>query len=290
MTPKSFDILASLLYMGSGLAIGADKTYLLENRLAPVLRKHNIDTLDALAARLRTISPGITPSGLEQDVIEAMTTNESFFFRDDKPFQHFRTKALPKLLASRPPGAKLRIWSAAASTGQEAYSLAMILDESRAMLGGRSCEIIGTDISRDALGRAQQGFYSQFEVQRGLPMQYLVKYFRKEGTQWRISETLRNMVQFRSLNLLGDLRGIGSCDAVFCRNVLIYFDQPTKAKVLAAIARQMPADGVLYLGGAETVLGVTDAFAAQAGERGVYERSAPTAPATARQAMLSEAR
>ena len=166
----------------------------------------------------------------------------------------------------------------------------MILDESRAMLGGRSFEIIGTDISREALTRAQQGLYSQFEVQRGLPMQYLVKYFRKEGAQWRISDTLRNMVQFRTLNLLGDLRGMSHCDAVFCRNVLIYFDQPTKAKVLEAVARQMPADGVLYLGGAETVLGITDAFTAQAGERGVYERSAPATPAMARQAMLSEVR
>jgi chemotaxis protein methyltransferase CheR len=290
MTPKSFDILASLLYAGSGLAIGADKTYLLENRLTPLLRKHNIDTLDALAGRLRPAGASLAPNSLEQDVIEAMTTNESFFFRDDKPFQHFRAKALPNLLASRPPGAKLRIWSAAASTGQEAYSLAMILDESRAMLGGRSCEIVATDISREALGRAQQGLYSQFEVQRGLPMQHLVKYFRKEGAQWRIAESLRNMVQFRQLNLLGDLRGMGSCDAVFCRNVLIYFDQPTKARALEAIARQMPTDGVLYLGGAETVLGITDAFAPQAGERGVYERSAPAAPAAARLAMLSEAR
>jgi chemotaxis protein methyltransferase CheR len=290
MTPKSFEILAGLLHAGSGLALGADKTYLLESRLAPVLRKHNIDTLDALAARLRPVGLGTMPGGIEQDVIEAMTTNESFFFRDDKPFQHFRAKALPQLLASRPPGAKLRIWSAAASTGQEAYSLAMILDASRAMLGGRSCEIVGTDISREALGRAQQGLYSQFEVQRGLPMQYLVKHFRKEGAQWRISDTLRGMVQFRSLNLLGDLRGLNQCDAVFCRNVLIYFDQPTKAKVLEAIAQQMSADGVLYLGGAETVLGITDVFTAQAGERGVYERSVPALRATPRQSALAETR
>jgi chemotaxis protein methyltransferase CheR len=290
MTPKSFDILAALLHAGSGLAISQDKTYLLENRLAPVLRKHGIDSLDALAARLRPVGMGTMPGGIEQDVIEAMTTNESFFFRDDKPFQHFRTKALPRLLATRPPGAKLRIWSAAASTGQEAYSLAMILDESRAMLGGRSCEIIGTDISREALGRAQQGLYSQFEVQRGLPMQYLVRYFRKEGTQWRISDTLRSMVQFRSLNLLGDLRGLNQCDAVFCRNVLIYFDQPTKAKVLEAIAQQMPADGVLYLGGAETVLGITEIFAPQAGERGVYERSASAHRTYLRPSVLVETR
>ncbi len=272
MTPRSFTSIAALLMAGSGLSIGPDKTYLLENRLAPVMRKHHLDSLDALAAKLRPVSFGSMPGGLEQDVIEAMTTNESFFFRDDKPFTHFRTRALPQLLADRPAHAKLRIWSAAASTGQEAYSLAMILQESAAMLAGRSVEIIGTDISREALGRAREGLYTQFEVQRGLPMQSLVKYFRKEGSQWRIADSLRQMVQFRSLNLLADLRSVGQCDAVFCRNVLIYFDQPTKSRVLAAIARQMPSDGVLYLGGAETVLGITDAFTAQAHERGVYER------------------
>ena len=290
MTPKSFETIASLLHTGSGLAIGPDKTYLLENRLAPVLRKHGLDSLDALAQRIRPLATAGTPGTLEQDVIEAMTTNESFFFRDEKPFTHFRTRALPQLLANRPPGARLRIWSAAASTGQEAYSLAMILQDSQALLGGRSCEIIGTDISREALTRAQEGLYSQFEVQRGLPMQYLVKHFRKDGTQWRISDTLRQMVQFRSLNLLGDLRGLGQFDAVFCRNVLIYFDQPTKSRVLAAVARQMPQDGVLYLGGAETVLGITDAFAAQTGERGVYERTTPQAVSGLSRPTLAEAR
>ncbi len=271
MKTASFDSIAALLYAGSGLSIGPDKTYLLENRLGPVLKKHGLDNLDNLALKLRPATA--TPTQLEQDVIEAMTTNESFFFRDDKPFAHFRTHALPRLLAARPAAARLRIWSAAASTGQEAYSLAMILAESSASLSGRSCEIIGTDISREALSRAQDGLYTQFEVQRGLPITNLVKYFRKEGIQWRISENLRQMVQFRLLNLLGDLRGVGQCDVVFCRNVLIYFDQPTKTRVLEAIARQMPHDGVLYLGGAETVLGITDAFAAQSGERGVYERT-----------------
>jgi chemotaxis protein methyltransferase CheR len=232
-----------------------------------------LESLDALASRIRPGAAGGISGTLEQDVIEAMTTNESFFFRDDKPFTHFRNHALPRLLAARPAHARLRVWSAAASTGQEAYSLAMILAESRAMLGGRVCEILGTDIAREPLTRATEGLYTQFEVQRGLPIQNLVKYFRKEGSNWRIAETLRAMVQFKLLNLLSDLRGMGQFDVVFCRNVLIYFDQPTKARVLEAIAKQMPSDGVLYLGGAETVLGITDAFSAQAGERGVYERS-----------------
>jgi len=278
MKPSSFDSLAALLHTGSGLVIGPDKTYLLETRLGPVLKKHGLTDLDALAAKIR---PGLNTasSGLEQDVIEAMTTNESLFFRDDKPFTHFRTHALPRLLAARAPSSRLRLWSAAASSGQEAYSLAMTLTEMRASLAGRSFEIVGTDIARDQLARAQEGTYSQFEVQRGLPIQFLVKYFSKDGSNWRVIPGLRDMVQFKVWNLLSDLRGLGQFDIVFCRNVLIYFDQPTKARVLEAIAKQMPADGLLYLGGAETVLGITDAFASVPGERGVYERTKTTAPA-----------
>lgn len=273
MKPGNFEVLSGLLYTGSGLVIGPDKLYLLENRLGPVMKRHGFSDLDSLAARIRPAPISGLPGKLEQDVIEAMTTNESFFFRDEKPFTHFRTNALPRLLATRPATAKLRIWSAAASTGQEAYSLAMILTENKAMLGQRQVEIVGTDIAREPLARAQEGLYTQFEVQRGLPIQNLVKYFRKDGANWRVSDNIRAMAQFRLWNLLSDLRSLGQFDVVFCRNVLIYFDQPTKARVLEAIAKQMPADGILYLGGAETVLGITQAFAAQPGERGVYERA-----------------
>jgi chemotaxis protein methyltransferase CheR len=199
-----------------------------------------------------------------------MTTNESFFFRDDKPFQHFRTQALPRLIAARPPGAALRVWSAASSTGQEAYSLAMILAESKSVVGDRKVEIVGTDIARETLARAREGQYTQFEVQRGLPVQYLMKYFKKEDPHWRISPAIRQMAQFREFNLLGDLRSLGRFDIVFCRNVLIYFDQATKTRVLEQIALLMPPDGMLYLGGAETVLGITSRFAPLTGERGVY--------------------
>jgi chemotaxis protein methyltransferase CheR len=264
LRPHTFETLAWILYTGSGLSIGPDKGYLLETRLGPILRQHALRDLDALAERLRARAPG-----LERQVIEAMTTNESLFFRDDKPFAHVRTHALPRLLAVRPPSSRLRIWSAAASSGQEAYSLAMIVAECRA-LDTREVEIVGTDIARDQLARAREGLYTQFEVQRGLPMQMLVKYFRKEGAQWRIAESLRAMVSFRESNLLGDLRGLGTFDLVFCRNVLIYFDQPTKTRVLDAIARQIAPDGLLYLGGAETVLGLATGFGPAAGERGVY--------------------
>lgn len=276
MKPSSFETIAACLRNGSGLVIGPDKTYLLEARLGRILREKGLPGLDALAER---IAVGRDPA-LVREVVEAMTTNESFFFRDDKPFAHFRTHALPRLLAARPPGARLRIWSAAASSGQEAYSLAMILDACRAQMASRPVEILGTDISREQIARARAGLYTQFEVQRGLPVQMLVRHFRKEGANWRISEALRAMATFREFNLLDDLRPLGQFDVVFCRNVLIYFDQPTKRRVLEAIARQMQPDGLLYLGGAETVLGITDRFVAAPGERGVYAL-APAAAAAA---------
>jgi chemotaxis protein methyltransferase CheR len=276
VTAAAFASLAGLLKARSGLVLGLDKTYLLETRLAVLMRREKLVDLNVLAERLAR--PG--SEALTREVVEAMTTNESFFFRDDKPFQHFRTRALARLAAARSPGAALRIWSAASSTGQEAYSLAMILAESKSVIGDRQVEIIGTDIARDALTRAREGQYTQFEVQRGLPVQYLLKYFTKEEPHWRISPAIRQMAQFRELNLLGDLRPLGRFDVVFCRNVLIYFDHTTKTKVLEAIAALMPPDGVLYLGGAESVLGITSRFVPLPGERGVYGLS--NAPAVRR--------
>ncbi|HEY0420217.1 MAG TPA: CheR family methyltransferase [Acetobacteraceae bacterium] len=270
MKAQSFETFAALLRAGSGLVIGLDKQYLLESRLGPIMKQHGLRDLDMLAERLR-IAPVGDRLGIEKQIIEAMTTNETFFFRDDRPFQHFGQQALSRLHRTRAPGARLRIWSAAASSGQEAYSLAMILAENRNVLGGREVEILGTDISREQLDRAQEGLYTQFEVQRGLPMQHLVKYFRKDGPQWRVHDTLRAMTIFREWNLLADPRPLGQFDVIFCRNVLIYFDQATKTRVLDALAGQLAPDGLLYLGGSETVLGLTDKFGAVAEERGVYE-------------------
>ncbi|HME24567.1 MAG TPA: CheR family methyltransferase [Acetobacteraceae bacterium] len=266
LASAAFETFATLLKSHSGLVIGPEKLYLLETRLAPILKREKLRDLATLAQRLRT--PGAET--LIRQVVEAMTTNDSFFFRDDKPFQHFRNQALPRLLAARPACAPLRVWSAAASAGQEAYSIAMIVFECRASIGGRRIEIIGTDLARGQVARARAGLYTQFEVQRGLPVQMLMRYFRKEENGWRISEAIRGMVQYREWNLLADLRPLGRFDVVFCRNVLIYFDQATKAKVLDAVSEQMPRDGLLYLGGAETVLGITSRFAPLAAERGVY--------------------
>jgi len=271
MMPRSFEVFAAVLRTGSGLAIGPDKSYLLETRLAPLLKREHLPELDALAEKLRNPAH----SGLVREVVEAMTTNESSFFRDDRPFTHLRTQALPRLHAIRPAGARLRVWSAAASTGQEAYSIAMLVAENRAVLGGREVEILGTDIAREALARAREGAYTQFEIQRGLPMQLLAKYFRKDGARWRLSDAIRNMATFREWNLLTDLRALGQFDLVFCRNVLIYFDQVTKARALEAISRQLAPDGLLYLGGAETVLGITDRFVPSGSDHIVYERAIP---------------
>ena len=283
LTSASFETLANLLKTRSGLVIGPDKIYLLETRLAGIMKREALADLNALAEKLR--KPG--SDTIARDLVEAMTTNESFFFRDDKPFDHFKNHALPRILASRPPGSTVRIWSAASSSGQEAYSLAMILLEQRHATAACKFEIVGTDIAREQLQRARSGVYTQFEVQRGLPVQLLMKHFKKDGSNWRINEPLRNMVQFKEFNLLGDLRPLGRFDVVFCRNVLIYFDQPTKTKVLDAAAAIMPPDGVLYLGGAETVLGITNRFAPLPGERGVYGLAGATAKTPAPAAVTA---
>jgi chemotaxis protein methyltransferase CheR len=260
-----FAAIAAVLKARSGLMIGPDKIYLLDTRLAPIMKREGARDLAALAERMRPGSP------LERDVVEAMTTNESLFFRDSKPFDALRQRVMPRLHSERRAGTPLRIWSAAASTGQEAYSIAMIAAELALGMPGRRVEIVGTDISRDALQRAREGLYTQFEVQRGLPMQHLVKFFTKEDSQWRIRASLREAVTFRECNLLGDLRGLGQFDVVFCRNVLIYFEAATKSLVLEAVARQMADDGVLFLGGAETVLGLSNALRAVPGESGAYQ-------------------
>lgn len=266
MSPLDFQFLADLLKTRSGLVLSADKGYLVESRLLPIARKRGLNTLDALVTVLRRRDEAMT-----REVVEAMTTNESFFFRDNTPFDLFKTHVLPHLLSARAGSKRIRIWSAAASTGQEPYSLAMLLAEQRAALAGWKIEIIGTDISAEVLNRARAGLYTQFEVQRGLPINMLVKYFKKEGDQWRIAPELRDMVQFREFNLLDSFAGLGHFDVVYCRNVLIYFDQVTKAQVLERLAKVLVDDGCLFLGAAETVLGLTNRLRPVKDRRGLYE-------------------
>ena len=270
MRPEDFDFIAKLLKDRSGLVITRDKAYLLESRLTPVARKRGLKGLDDLVASLRTAG-----EDLLREVTEAMTTNESFFFRDIKPFDQFKDVVLPAMLKTRATKKSFRIWSAASSSGQEAYSLAMILKEEAPKMPGWKVEIVGTDISNEMLEKAKAGMYSQFEVQRGLPIQFLVKYFKKNNEMWQIDPSIRAMVQFREYNLLHDLKALGQFDVVFCRNVLIYFDQPTKSRVLENMSKIVPDDGFLYLGGAETVLGISDKFKPIPEQRGIYCRNLP---------------
>ncbi|MGE5504947.1 MAG: CheR family methyltransferase [Actinomycetota bacterium] len=280
MRPEDFDFVAKMLKDRSGLIITRDKAYLLESRLTPVARKRGFKGLEDLVGSLRTAG-----EDLLREVTEAMTTNESFFFRDIKPFDQFKALVLPAMLQQRATKKSLRIWSAASSSGQEAYSLAMILKEEATRLAGWKIEIVGTDISTEMLEKAKAGMYSQFEVQRGLPIQYLVKYFKKNAEMWQIDPAIRGMVQYREYNLLHDLKPLGQFDVVFCRNVLIYFDQPTKTRVLDNISRIMPDDGFLYLGGAETVLGISDKFKPMPDQRGIYAVARGTGAAAPSAAM-----
>ena len=266
MKPEDFDFVSNLVKDRSGLVLTKDKAYLLESRLMPVARKRGMKGLEDLVSALR-LRP---EEALLREVTEAMTTNESFFFRDLKPFDLFRDNVLPHLLETRRDRKNFRVWCAAASSGQEPYSLGIILKEQAAKMAGWRHEIIGTDISTEMLAKAKAGLYSQFEVQRGLPIQLLVKYFKKRDDMWEADPALRSMVQYKEFNLLDRLTPLGKFDVVFCRNVLIYFDQPTKKKVLDQIADMMPEDGLLFLGGAETVLGISDKFKPVSGQRGVY--------------------
>ena len=200
-----------------------------------------------------------------------MTTNETFFFRDKIPFDHLRDSIVPGLIQARAARKSLRIWSAASSTGQEPYSIAMCLKEMGAALAGWRIEIVATDLSQEVLEKSKAGLYSQFEVQRGLPIQLLMKYFTQVGDVWQLNADVRAMVQYRQLNLLQDFSHLGTFDVIFCRNVLIYFDQDTKAVIFERMAKGLEADGTLLLGAAESVVGITDAFRPISDNRGLYQ-------------------
>jgi chemotaxis protein methyltransferase CheR len=266
MTPHDYDFLRSALKARSGLVLSADKQYLVESRLLPIARKGGFGNLGELVAALKHGDS----NALMTRVVEAMTTNETFFFRDKTPFDNFRFTVLPALLDARRVSRIIRIWCAAASTGQEPYSLAMALKDMESALAGWRIEIVATDLSSEVLEKAQAGIYSQFEVQRGLPIQLLIKYFTQNGEMWQIAPELRAMVKYRQLNLLSDFSDLGTFDLIFCRNVLIYFDQETKIDVLDRLADVTADDGYLVLGAAETVVGLTDSFKVCPQSRGLY--------------------
>jgi len=268
VTPPDYEYLRKLLKDRSGLDLSADKQYLIESRLLPLSRKFGMAGISELVQKMKGGSADITTQ-----VVEAMTTNETFFFRDKVPFDHFRDSIMPEILQARASRKTLRIWCAAGSTGQEPYSLAMCLKEMGAALSGWRVEILATDLSQEVLEKSRAGIYSQFEVQRGLPIQMLVKYFKQTGELWQINADIRAMVQHRQLNLLHDFSQLGVFDVIFCRNVLIYFDQDTKINIFNRLAKATEPDGFLVLGAAETVVGLTDVFKPYPERRGLYRPS-----------------
>jgi chemotaxis protein methyltransferase CheR len=244
----------------SGVALDADKLYFVESRLRPLAQARGFPSVETLIAQMERSGD----SALESAIVAAMLTNETFFFRDRAPFDHFRDVMLPHLIEARAARRHIRIWSAACASGQEAYSLAMILDEAARKLAGWRIEIIATDLSEPVIEVGRAGLYSQFEVQRGLPINHLLRHFRHEGDRWRIVEHLRARVQFRTFNLLADMRPLGQFDVIFCRNVLLYFDVETRRQVLRRIGAALAPDGFLVLGATESVAGVADGFASDA--------------------------
>jgi chemotaxis protein methyltransferase CheR len=276
VTPLDYEFLRRLLKERSGLDLSADKQYLVESRLIPLTRRAGLPGITELVQKLKAGAEALTA-----EVVEAMTTNETFFFRDKIPFDHLRETMLPELLQSRASRRSLRIWCAASSTGQEPYSIAMCLKELGATLSGWRVDILATDLSQGVLEKSRSGMFSQFEVQRGLPIQLLVKYFTQCGELWQLNADIRAMVQHRQLNLLQDFAHLGTFDIVFCRNVLIYFDQETKSSVFEGLARAIEADGFMVLGAAESVVGISDAFKSHPERRGLYR------PNTVRTAKLS---
>jgi chemotaxis protein methyltransferase CheR len=269
VTPADYEFLRKLLKDRSGLDLSADKQYLIESRLLPLARRAGLPGLPELVQKLKSGTDALTA-----EVVEAMTTNETFFFRDKVPFDHLRQTILPDLLHTRANRRSLRIWCAASSTGQEPYSIAMCLKELGSTLAGWRIEILATDLSQAVLEKSRAGIFSQFEVQRGLPIQLLVKNFTQTGELWQLNADIRAMVQHRQLNLLQDFSHLGAFDVIFCRNVLIYFDQETKANIFGRLARVLEPDGYLLLGAAETVVGLTEAFKPCPERRGLYRSSA----------------
>ena len=252
----NFEYMRRLLQQRSAIVLAANKTYLVETRLLPLARREKLDGVDALIDKLR-LSPG---GRLLQEVVEALTTNETSFFRDGAPFNILGDTVLPELTERRAAVRTLNIWSAGCASGQEPYTIAMLWRDRFAHLGNWRVNLLATDISNEMLERARKGRYTQLEVDRGLPAEHCAKYFRQEGDDWLIDERLRTMVEFRLLNLIGNWPRLPPMDVVFMRNVLVYFDMPTKQEILKRVRTVLRPDGYLFLGGTETTLMIDDAF------------------------------
>jgi chemotaxis protein methyltransferase CheR len=256
LNETDFDYVRRLVYDGSAIVLEPTKTYLAETRLLQLARQEGLASVTELVARMRDSRKDI----LHRRVVEAMTTNETSFFRDVHPFEALKAEVVPKLIEARGDVRALNVWCAACSTGQEPYTIAMVLREHFPVLSSWNVRILATDLSRDVLEKAREGRYGQLEVNRGLPVSLLVKYFTREGLHYRVNEDLRKLIDFRELNLAESWFPMPRMDLIFLRNVLIYFDVDTKRRILARARELLRPDASLFLGGAETTINLDDSF------------------------------
>jgi chemotaxis protein methyltransferase CheR len=255
LTDQDFDFVRRLLRERSAVVLEEGKQYLVESRLAPLARQLNLDSVGELVGRLRSAD-----SGLLGQVVEALVTTETSFFRDHHPFETLRRVVIPELMGRRRGEQRLSVWCAASSSGQEPYSLALLLREHFPELTRWKVSLLATDLSREVLARAREGRYNQIEVNRGLPASLLVRYFRQHGTTWQLDASVRGMVEFRELNLARPWPPLPRMDLVLLRNVMIYFEPDTKKVILGRLSRLLAPDGYLLLGGAETTLNLDDSY------------------------------
>jgi chemotaxis protein methyltransferase CheR len=264
ITPANFRYICDFIRDEAAIVLEEGKEYLVETRLASVVRDEGLPSIDELVLQIK--KAGKWP--IKQKVVDALTTNETSFFRDITPFEILRTAVLPDLIEKRKETKSLTIWCGAASSGQEPYTFSMMLRENFPQLADWNIDFLATDISQEILEKAKRASYNQLEVNRGLPAMLLVKYFEKIGTEWRVKENIRKTVRFKELNLIKPFNCVPRSDIVMLRNVLIYFDQETKRDILARVREVMRPDGYLFLGAAETTLGLDEQFSRKAFEKG----------------------
>jgi chemotaxis protein methyltransferase CheR len=256
VNPADFDYIRRFVRQHSAIVLDETKEYLVTSRLEPLARREGTGSLDELVRRLKAHAWG----DLHAQVVEAMTTNETSFFRDGGPFEALRREILPPIVKRALATRQLDIWSAASSSGQEAYSIAMLLDHHFPALTSWKIQILGTDLALTMIQRARAGLYKQLEVNRGLPAPMLVKYFERDGVDWKVKDTIRRRTSFQQMSLTERWTAIPPMDVVFMRNVLIYFDIATKRQILERVRRVLRPDGVLFLGSGETTLNIDDSF------------------------------
>lgn len=266
ISEADFRYISDFVYQKAAIVLEPSKMYLVESRLQPVAKREGLASLGDLVAKLKAQPT----NGMHWSIVEAMTTNETYFFRDVHPFDLLKKTVLPELIKRRGSEKQLNLWCAASSSGQEPYTIAMILRDSFPELASWKVTFIASDISKEMLDRCREGRYSQLEVNRGLPAPLLIKHFQKVGANWQVKDELRKMIEFRQLNLATPWLAMPPMDVIFMRNVMIYFDLETKKGIMGRVRRLLKPDGYFFLGGAETTINVDDAFKRTQIEKAAY--------------------